>query len=756
MKKDKQNSKLRDVIGVLLEDDKQLEFHMKGYSMFPLLLPGDKGIVRKCTLDDLEPGDIAVFYQQNKLVAHRYIRRVNDQLICKGDKNLYTDSPVMSEEIVGKLIQFKRGNRVYKTGTKLTATWLALQFPRIFSTVNSFLAQFHSLGLKLLNYFDDFWANFQLASETSGRLFNLNAIISIIQGLLPFAIIVLIKRLVDLINSLPGKDSLPAQFLVLLVFTGVAFLLSSVLNELKSLFGEKLTQQVTRSIYAQMHRKHITLELSHYENPAELDKMHRAVQEASFRPVKLVNDVQHLLKSIAASLFLIGIFFSINWILVLILLLAIVPGIILKIRIARLYHQLKEKLSPLERKMYYFNRVLTGFPFAKEMQLFGFSDYFLKRFRGLQDNIFHDKLKLRNNETIQNMLAQIFAVIVIISTFTYVSLQAVSGNFSIGTVVLFFFAFQRGYSVLNDLFRSLANLLEDSIYMNDIRSFLNEDKILSNTSDSFKATQNSEPLADFTNKPVFSLNHSIRLENVSFRYVASKRDALQSINLTIRRGETVALVGANGSGKTTLIKLLCGFYMPDTGKIHYDSSTTEELGRELICQNLSAVFQDFALYNVTANENIALGAIGHPSSEQKVKDAATMAGIAEVVEQLPNGYHTLLGNQFLEGEELSIGQWQKLAIARAFYRNSELLLMDEPSSALDSVSEQQIIETLQKLAHQKTAVIISHRLSTVRWADRIVVLDQGRVVEEGSHDYLMQQNGTYAHLYRQATQSYAD
>lgn len=167
-------------------------------------------------------------------------------------------------------------------------------------------------------------------------------------------------------------------------------------------------------------------------------------------------------------------------------------------------------------------------------------------------------------------------------------------------------------------------------------------------------------------------------------------------------------------------------------------------------------FQDFALYNVTANENIALGAIRQSFSEQKVQDAAGMAGIAEVLEKLPDGYKTLLGNQFLGGEELSIGQWQKLAIARAFYRDSELLLMDEPSSALDAVSEQQIIETLRKLAHQKTAVIISHRLSTVRWADRIVVFDEGRVAEEGTHDQLMQKKGTYANLYQQATRSYVN
>jgi len=733
---------IHELIGILLEDDRQLEFRMKGYSMFPLLRPDDKGVVRKCRHDEVKPGDIIVFYQNNSLVAHRLIRRKGDQLIAKGDKNSYTDAPVDSNRLVGKLIQYERNGRIYNVENARWRTTPAIHFTRIYSLVNAQLAQNHSRIRNLKGYWNDFKANYQLASSNVRLLFALNTLIAVLQGLIPFAVIVLVKWLVDLLNSLPGQESLPPQFIFLLTLTGIAFLMSSVFSELKSLLGEKLSQGVVRSIYAHLHHKHIELELAYYENPKALDKMHRAVQEASFRPVKLLNEVQQFLKSIGSSLFLVGIFVSIQWYLVLVLLVAIAPGIVLKIRFARRYHQLKEKQSPLERKMYYFNRVLTGFPFAKEMKLFGFARFFLKRFRGLQENLFSDKLKLRRSEVIQNTVAQTFAVMLIFGTLALVAFQTLSGLFTIGTVVMFFFAFQRGYSVLNDLFKSMANLMEDTIFMNDFREFVEEGG---------HAPVNATKLAK---TPTFSLNESIRVENVSFRYVNSKRDALQSINLTIRKGETVAIVGANGSGKTTLIKLLCGFYLPDSGSIFYDNASTATLGREQICTNLSAVFQDFALYNVSANENIALGDIQHPFSEQNVQHAAIMAGIDDVLRQLPDGYNTLLGNQFLGGEELSIGQWQKLAIARAFYRDSQLLLMDEPSSALDAVSEQQIIETLKALAHQKTAVIISHRLSTVRWADRIIVFNEGRVVEEGTHDELMKHGGTYSILYKQATRSF--
>ena len=748
---------LKQMIDVLFADDHQLEFRMKGYSMFPLLRPGDTGIVHKCRFNELKKGDIVVFHQNNTLIAHRILGLNGEYILAKGDQSAIFDAPVPPQSIIGKLTHYSRSGKTFSTADSKAqlSSFLARYFTRPFTRYNQLLYRLFAAISSISRYTSDFRSDFRLAVAGVRLLFAVNTVIAIFQGILPFVVILLVKWLVDLLSTLPGQTTMPPEFVMILSLTGFSFLLSSVLSEVKSLYGEKLSQGVARSMYAHLHSTHISLELSHYENPKELDKMHRAVQEASFRPVKLLNEVQHLLKSLAASLFLLGIFISIRWYLVLVLLVAIAPGVLLKIRFARRYHQLKEKQSPQERKMYYFNRVLTGHSFAKEMKLFGFARYFLKRFRGFQDILFKDRLTLRRSEVMQNLLAQTFAVVLVFATLALVAFQSLSGLFTIGTVVLFFFAFQRGYSVLNDLFRSMAGLLEDTIFMNDFREFVErtagEQAITANKPGEQTITANKP-----AEVPAFSLQQAIRIENLSFRYVNSKRDALQSVNLTIRKGETVAIVGANGSGKTTLIKLLCGFYQPDSGKIYYDNNTTSELGREVICKNLSAVFQDFALYNVSANENIALGDIDHLFSEFKVENAAKMAGIAEVLQQLPDGYKTLLGNQFLGGEELSLGQWQKLAIARAFYRDRELLLMDEPSSALDAVSEQQIIETLKKLAHQKTAVIISHRLSTVRWADRIVVFDQGRVVEEGTHDELILRKGTYAHLYQQATRSFED
>jgi ATP-binding cassette subfamily B protein len=761
MKTTADHTEVRELVDRLLEDDHQLIFRMKGYSMYPCLRPGDKGIVEKCAPIALRPGDIIVFYQQERLVAHRLIKRTETGFLTKGDHTTFYDAAVPADQLVGKLVSFDRGGKHFSTDSiaMRRIARFALKSGSLFTRLNRFRSLFIRLRMRIqayrssaARYSNDFKQNFRLASRDVKGLFTVNAGIAVLQGILPFAVIVLVKLLVDLLSTVAGQATMPAHFVWLLVLTGLAFLLSSVFVELKSWYGEKLAQGVARSVYARLHHRHIALELSHYENPAELDKMHRAVQEASFRPLKLLNEVQHLLKAIAASLFLVGIFISIRWYLVAILIVATLPGILLKVRFARRYHLLKDKQSPLERKMAYFNRVLTGFPFAKEMKLFGFAAYFLKRFRSLQQDVFKGKLDLRRSELSWNIGAQLFAVVLIFGTLALVAHWMVGGLLSIGTVVLFFFAFQRGYSVLNDLFRSMANLLEDTIFMNDLRVFVEVDLSADSAKKKYRVDASTEPASPTS----FWLQHSIRVENVSFRYANSKRDALQSVSLTIPAGQTIAVVGANGSGKTTLIKLLCGFYLPDSGAIYYDSASTKDLGRATICNHLSAVFQDFALYNVTAGENIALGAIQQAYSIEKVQQAAREAGIADLLENLPEGYATILGNQFTGGEELSIGQWQKLAIARAFYRDAPLLLMDEPSSALDAISEQQIIESLKSLAHRKTALIISHRLSTVKWADRILVFDEGRVVEEGTHDELMLHNGHYATLYRQASRSFEE
>ena len=739
MKQQELNKQLLDFAEALLEDNHQLSFSMCGNSMYPTLKAGDVGIVKKCSIADLKIGDIIVFKQKGKLIAHRLISIIAENesylFVAKGDKNSHPDKPFTVEALVGTVYSFQQKNKVKRIDSAYMKMlgFIALHFPKQSIPIYDLILQTKGKLNALWNMLESLKNNVSIVSKNSKRILFINTIISVLQGVLPFIIIVCIKTLIDqLTNISTQNESQRLYFITTLFFTTLIFLASGVLSEIKSYFSEKLSQSITRRIYEKLHWKHASLNLSHYENPAEQDKIHRAVQEASFRPIKIINELLTGIKSVAAALFLIGLFITIKWYLIAILTISIIPGVYFRLKFSRKLYKLKEVQSTKEREMYYFNRIMTGFPFAKELKLFGFFDFFKQRFSSAQDTLFEQRITLRKSELWLNISAQIFSVLLIFLSLGFVSYLKKKGEISIGTVVLFFFAFQRGYGVLNEFFMSFTQVLEDNTFLNDFIAFLN----LPTTHEQTK--ESSLP---------FSLNKEISIENVSFHYESSKRDALKSINITIPAGKTVAFVGANGSGKTTLIKLLCGFYKPNSGHILFDGIDATQIGQPKICENISAVFQDFALYNISAINNIRLGNNQANFDVEKAKKAAKVAGISDILEQLPNGYNTLLGNLFNGGEELSIGQWQKMAIARAFYRDASLLLLDEPSSALDAESELQVINGLKELSRDKTAIIISHRLSTVQWADIIYLFNDGEVAESGNHQELISLGGKYYSLF---------
>jgi ATP-binding cassette subfamily B protein len=744
MKKPITDNQLLDFAEMLLNDNNMLSIRMKGYSMFPTLQVGDVGFVRKCSVSELAIGDIVVFRENKKLIAHRLIKIIdkNDTFfyITKGDKNTYTDKPFTEKEFLGKIEYIERGGKkITPEDNKMKVrTFLTLNFSGMDTRLNQFFANLHSFSKNASEKYHSIKRNFSIVTENSKKITLINSLITILQGVLPFVIIVCIKLLVDLLSAQTTHfEDNKFQFWVLLGITAFIFLFNGILSEVRGYFSEKLTQSVTKNIYKKLHDKHIDLDLSHYENAKEQNAMHRAIQEASYRPVKITNDFLTLIRSIAAGLILISIFISIKWYLVLVMVIATIPGVLHKVRFARRVYQLKISQSATEREMYYYNRVLTAFPFAKEMRLFDFSNFFRRKFSNVQERIFNEKLNLQKSQLTYGILSQIFAVSLIFLSLALITYLKFTGAISTGTVVLFFFAFQRGYSVLNDLFSSITQFVEDNTFMNDLMEVLQ-----------LKTT------TKITDKKPFNLTKSIEIQNVSFSYQTSEREALKSVNIQIPAGKTVAFAGANGSGKTTMIKLLCGFYQPSKGKILFDDTDATEIGMHNICLNTSAVFQDFALYNITAMLNIGIGNIKNNLDSEKAKEAARNAGIYETLEKLPNGFDNMLGTLFEGSEELSIGQWQKLALARAFYRDAPLILMDEPSSALDAISEMQIIESLKKLAENKTAIIISHRLTTVKWADYIYFFDQGEITEQGTHDELMALKGKYYQMFQTSGSKY--
>ncbi len=742
MKNKDNNAHLYDFVEALLDDELTLEIKTQGFSMFPVLKNGDTAQVEKCTSKDIKRGDILVFRHNGKFIAHRLhkVKTENGQIrfLAKGDNNGHYDPLFKENELVGKVRLIKQGGKEKRTDNLqgLLQKNLATGFPKFSTKLNNKLLHISNRIDGLKNYLRKLQSNYQLAAKDSGKEIFQNAVIALLQGILPFVLIICIKSLIDyLTQTTTNSGSDIWLFYGLLVLTALVFLANGISTELRSFFGEKLSQSIVKRMYASVQQKHLSLQLSHLENPKELDKIHRAVQEATFRPVKFINEILTLLKSIASALFLAGLFLTIKWYLAVMLIVSVIPGVLIRFRFARLFHKLKDSQSTAEREMYYHNRVLTGFPFAKELKLFHFSSFFADRFKNLQKRLFSERIQLRKSEVSWNVASHVFTVLLIFVSLAYVSYLKIQGEITIGAVVLFFFAFQRGYSVLSELFKSGTQLLEDTSYLDDVNRFFEINDL------------------QIHHKGRMELKTAIRVENISFSYETSKREALRNINLTIPAGKTIAIVGANGSGKSTFIKLLCGFYQPTKGAIFYDNASTNDLGQQAISKNMAAVFQDFALYNVSALQNIALGNIDVKPDTEKITEAAKAAGIHEVLENLPKGYHTILGNTFYGGEELSMGQWQKLAVARAFYRNADLLIMDEPSSALDVYSETQIMESLRKMAEDKTAIIISHRLTSVQWADEIYLFDKGEIIEHGSHTHLLSLKGNYYNLY-QATKKH--
>ena len=396
-------------------------------------------------------------------------------------------------------------------------------------------------------------------------------------------------------------------------------------------------------------------------------------------------------------------------------------------------YQWQKERTRTERQALYIDWVLTGDIHAKEVRLFGLGDLLIERFSKLHSKLRHEKLSIGRKRSMEDFLAQAGATVAVFASFAFIAYRAVQGNITLGDMVMYFQAFQRGLNSMRDLLGSMASLYEDNLFLTNLFEFLNLEP---------KVKEPAHPQA--VPQP---LQKGIVFEDVRFHYPSSQRKVLEDISFSIAPGETIALVGRNGCGKTTLAKLLCRLYDPDQGAITLDGIDLKQFSIVSLRRNISVLFQDFVKYHMTAKENIWFGNVDQPIDEEKVADAAQKAGVHELIENLPKKYDTLLGKWFEEGEELSRGEWQKVALARTFLRKAQIILLDEPASSLDPRAEHEIFCKFKELTEGKTSLFISHRLSTVKMADRIIVMDKGKIVENGTYEELLQKKGSFACLF---------
>jgi ATP-binding cassette subfamily B protein len=454
-----------------------------------------------------------------------------------------------------------------------------------------------------------------------------------------------------------------------------------------------------------------------------------------------VNGLVSIIRSAVSLLGIAGlVIVTLHWSFAALLAIAAVPGALFRLKLAEHTYRWQNQRTPTQRKLQYFDWLLTLYYFAKEVRLFHLGPLFIRRASEMRKQLRRERLDLVVRRSFGELVAQASATLAVFGAFAVIADRTLAGGMSLGKLVMYYQALQRGHELFSDMLRGLAGLYENSLFLSNFYTFLDLQP---------KVTEPQNP------KPVPQpMRSGIVFDHVSFHYPSGSGEVLRDVNLTIRPGEVIALVGENGSGKTTLVKLLCRLYDPTSGKITLDGIDLREFRTSALQREFSVIFQDFVQYELSARENISLGNVDLAADHERILESARKAGAHDAIMSLPRSYETRLGKMFEGGEELSIGQWQKVALARAFMRDAQVIVLDEPTSAMDAKAEYEVFQKFRQLTEGRSAVLISHRLSTVRMADHIYVLEGGQIVESGTHGELIRQGATYASLFETQAHNY--
>lgn len=569
-------------------------------------------------------------------------------------------------------------------------------------------------------------------------------VLAVVQGALPLAALVLYRDIVNAVQAGITAVDKGAAFRTVayyIVLAGIVGIGTALARSLGTLVGEAQAQIVTDHVSDIIHAQSIAVDLEYYENSRYYDVLHRAQQEAPYRPTKIVNDLVNVGQSAVTLVGVFALLATLHWSVSLIIVLAAIPGAYVRVRYSSQLFSWQRERTIADRLSYYYHYLLTDGTRAKEVRLFDLGELFRGRYRDLRKVLRRERLGITGRRSAADFASGLLATVAVFGTFAFIAWRTVQGAITMGSMVMYYGAFQTGLSSLQSALSGLAGLYEDNLYLTYFYEFTALETKLAEPAHPVPVPR---PMAD-----------GVAFHDVSFAYPDTDRTALEDISLEIRPGEVAALVGPNGSGKTTLVKLLCRLYDPQAGHIAVDGVDLRDMSAIDLRRSLSVIFQDFAQYQLTARDNIWIGDISLDPRDGAIEAAARNSGAADAIAGLGHGYDTMLGKWFEDGEELSIGEWQKVALARAFVRNAQILIFDEPTSALDPLAEWKVFERIRELAEGRAVILISHRFSTVHLADRIHILDHGRIVESGSHDELMRLDGTYAAMYEVQARAYS-
>ncbi len=589
----------------------------------------------------------------------------------------------------------------------------------------------------------------KLVWAASPRWLVLSLVVTLSDSLLPAVQLYVTKLIVDrvIVHISNSTVSLPAglDWMPLVSLVGLAFglrLVQDALQQANSYTTQVLSDRFALYANGVLLQQAMRLDLAHYESPEFYDILNRAQQSGSNYPLRVLNTLTNLIGQCVGFMGLLTLLLRFSPLVMLLLFVSAIPSFWVGVeysgrRFWMLRHQTQSK-----RLADYFGDVLTEKEYAKEVRLFNLGDHLVKQYIEIRDRFNQESRTLAGKQVRAKLGIGILASSGFYGAYGLVLYQAVRGAITIGDLTMYAGAFQQAQGALQGILANIALIYEYNLYVSQYFEFL-----------SLQPQVVDRPSPQAFPIPIRT---GLAIVDVSFTYPGANEPTLKHINLFVHPHECIALVGANGSGKTTLLKLLARFYDVDRGQIAIDSIPLQEFALEDLRANVGVLFQDFARYALTVTDNVGFGNLREHDNQERIQQAVTDAGATEVVKDLEHGYATTLGKIFAGGAELSGGQWQKIGLARAFMTPAQILILDEPTSAVDAIAEHDLFQRFRQLTKGKITFLVSHRFSTVRMADRIVVLDKGEIVEVGSHVELLAKKGLYERMFRLQAASYQE
>ncbi|MBO3699067.1 ABC transporter ATP-binding protein [Roseivirga sp. E12] len=552
------------------------------------------------------------------------------------------------------------------------------------------------------------------------------------KALLPLLQLYFFKLLIDLVSSgIQMNEEVRTEVVNYLFIIGFTMLLNAIVQSISQYIEGLQQQKVSDYVAGMLQRKSLEVDLELYDDPDFHDSYFLAQRHGGHAPIQLVLGFTQLAENLITVLLVGGFIFIMHPLVSGLLLISVLPSTIIKYIFSSKLFKWEKKRSTIEREGAYLNHIITDHQFAKEVRIFNSGLPLSKKFIELKRILFSEKRTLFNLRIRMSIGGKLIEVVAEIFSYVFLTFRAFNGLISIGDLAIFLPLFQKGKSSLSGALQATVNLLEHRMFLFHLRAFmLLKPKIID--------SQDDLPAAE-------PIQAGIELVKISFQYPQTESKAINNISLDLLKGQVTALVGNNGSGKSTLVKLIARLYDPTQGAIYLDGKDYKSLRLSDLRSKMSITFQDFAKFYLTIEENIRLSDLEN-KIHRKAEDFAQLTGADEFIQKLPMGYQQRLGRVFGSGTELSIGQWQKIALARMFFNQAEIIIADEPTSAIDPLTEHIIFEALKEMAKDKIVILVTHRLYNLKIADKIVVMEEGEIVESGTHDELISQEGKYSEM----------